>query len=272
MSFLNRSCATLSLAALACVALACEPEVEPTPPNTPPPAGGSTRPPCLRSSTQVVALGDSYMSLPMMLVPRIEALASAAGALSFGQNYRDYSAPGTTLGSPTFPGDIPPQWDYALADNRDITTIIMDGGGNDIIASLGSILAGCLDPGAAQNPACTSIIQDCMNVVRQLATRAKSAGVDDVIYFLYPHVPIGGDDILDYSVQEAKKMTAELTTPTFRVHLIDTRAAFEGHPEYFDLDPVHANDAGAEVIANLIWQKMKSQCIAQPASSGCCQP
>jgi lysophospholipase L1-like esterase len=271
MSLLNRSCTRLSLAFLALSALACEPEV-PEPPAPPAPIGGSTKPPCLRSPSQVVALGDSYVSLPVVLVPRIEALAVAGGALQSGQNYRDYSAPGTTLGSPTFPGSIPPQWDAAMADDRDIKTVIMDGGGNDIIASIESIFAGCLDPGARENPTCAGIIQGAMDMVRQLAEKARSAGVHDVIYFLYPHVPIGGDDILDYSVEEAQKLRAELNTPTFRLHLIDTRAAFEDHPEYFDLDPVHANDAGGDVIAQLIWQKMKSECIAQPASSGCCEP
>ncbi len=271
MRLLNQTCTKLGLTLLAFAALACEPEVS-DPPDDIPPSGDGTKPPCLRNPSQVVALGDSYVSLPVVLIPRVEALAIAGGALGSGQHYRDYSAPGTTLGSPAFPGSIPPQWDAAKADDGDIQTIIMDGGGNDIIASIESIFAGCLDPGARQNPTCTGIIQGAMNMVRQLASDAKSRGVHDVVYFLYPHVPIGGDEILDYSVEEAKKMAAEVSTSTFRVHLIDTRAAFEGHPEYFGLDPVHANDAGGEEIAKLIWQTMKNQCIAQPASSGCCQP
>ena len=65
---------------------------------------------------------------------------------------------------------------------------------------------------------------------------------------------------------------AEIGTSGFRMHLIDARATFQGHAEYFDIDPVHTNDAGAQEIAKLVWQTMKSQCVAQPASSGCCQP
>jgi hypothetical protein len=238
------------------------------------PGGGmaGSKPPCLKKPSQMVALGDSYVSLPVVLIPKVEALAVSGGGLMSGQRYRDYSAPGTTLGSPTALGSIPPQWDAAKSEDSDIKFIIMDGGGNDIIASVESIFAGCLDPGARQNPTCTGIIDGCMSVVRQMAMSAKAAGVHDVIYFLYPHVPLGGDDILDYSVEEAQKLTASLTTPDFRVHLIDTRATFEGHPEYFDIDPVHANEAGGQEIAKLVWQKMKSECIAQPASSGCCQP
>jgi lysophospholipase L1-like esterase len=148
----------------------------------------------------------------------------------------------------------------------------MDGGGNDILGNIDSIFGGCLDPGARQNATCSGIIKGCMDVVRKLAMDAKAAGVQDVLYFLYPHVPLGGDDILDYSVEEATKMAAELRTDTFRMHLIDTRGVFMGHAEYFDIDPIHANEAGAQEIAKLVWQKMKSECIAQPASSGCCVP
>jgi hypothetical protein len=236
------------------------------------PGGGQSKPPCLKKPSQVVALGDSYVALPVVLIPKVEALAVSGGALMSGQHYRDYSAPGTTLGSPSAPGSIPPQWDMAKREDADIKAIIMDGGGNDIIASVESVFAGCLDPGARQNPTCTGIINGCMDMVRKLAMDAKAAGVRDVIYFLYPHVPIGGDEILDYSVEEAMKMAAELETPDFRVHLIDTRATFMGHDEYFGIDPIHANEMGAQKIAELVWQKMKSACIAQPASSGCCAP
>lgn len=232
----------------------------------------TVKPACLKKPSQVVAIGDSYVALPVVLIPKVEALATSAGALTSGQHYRDYSAPGTTLGSPTAPGSIPPQWDMAKRADPDIKVIIMDGGGNDILANADSIFGGCLDPGASKNKTCTDIIEGAIGMARKLALDAKAAGVQDVIYFLYPHVPVGGDEILDYSVDEGKKMAAEVSTEVFRVHLVDTRPPFMGHPEYFDLDPIHANEAGAQQIAKLVWDTMKSKCIAQPASSGCCTP
>jgi hypothetical protein len=230
------------------------------------------KPACLKKPSQLVAIGDSYVALPVVLIPKVEALATAAGALMSGQHYRDYSAPGTTLGSPSAPGSIPPQWDMAKSVDPDIKVVIMDGGGNDILANTDSIFGGCLDPGASKIKTCTDIIQGAIGMARKLAMDAKAAGVQDVIYFLYPHVPVGGDEILDYSVDEGKKMAAEVTTDTFRVHLLDTRGVFMGHAEYFDLDPIHANEAGAQQIAKLVWDTMKSKCIAQPMSSGCCTP
>jgi hypothetical protein len=233
------------------------------------PVASGSKPPCLKKPSQVVAIGDSYVSIPVVLIPKVEALAVTGGALMSGQHYRDYSAPGTTLGSLAAPGSIPPQWDAAKSEDADIKVIIMDGGGNDILID---IFGPCLSDGAAQDSYCTGIIKGCMDVVRKLAMDARATGVRDIIYFLYPHVPIGGAEILDYSVQEAKKLATELATDTFRMHLIDTVPSFMGHDEYFGLDPIHANEAGAQEIAKLVWEKMKSECIAQPASSGCCAP
>ncbi len=222
-------------------------------------------PPCITSASQVVGFGDSYAAIPVSVIAKVSALAAADGSIPAGQSYRDYSVPGTIMGSPTLPGNIPPQWDMAKAADPNITTIIMDGGGNDII---GTLL--CLDDAMAQDPGCTSVVADVIAVARNMVADVKATGVADVIYFLYPDVPLGGHAILGYAVEEAKKFAAELTDETFRVHIIDTRPVFEGHPEYFGLDPIHANEAGGQAIAQLIYDYMKANCIAQPVSSGCC--
>jgi hypothetical protein len=47
---------------------------------------------------------------------------------------------------------------------------------------------------------------------------------------------------------------------------------YQGHPESFGADPIHTNATGAQVIAQLVWDTMKSNCIAQPAGSNCCAP
>ena len=270
MSLRNHIRLASSLLATVFALSACD-DVE-VPPG-PPPAGSGGEPSCLSSPSQVVALGDSYVSLPVMLVPKVEDLARADGALGLGQRYRDFSFPGTTLGSPAAPGSIPPQWDSAVRGNPNITTVIMDGGGNDLILGVDSLLNDCLGVGARRKPACTAIVQGAMNMVRQMAQKMKAQGVQDVVYFLYPHVPLGGDDILDYSVEQAQALATELSTDSFRFHLVDTRGTFQGHPEYFGgLDPIHANEAGGRQIARLVWETMKRECIAQPASSGCCKP
>jgi hypothetical protein len=41
--------------------------------------------------------------------------------------------------------------------------------------------------------------------------------------------------------------------------------------EYFATD-IHENSTGSKVIAKAIVDTMKSRCLGQPASSGCCTP
>jgi hypothetical protein len=49
---------------------------------------------------------------------------------------------------------------------------------------------------------------------------------------------------------------------------VPTVDLFEGHPEWFYSDGLHANDTGEAQIADAIWKVAKSNCIMQ--SSGCC--
>lgn len=155
----------------------------------------------------------------------------------------------------------------AKATDPNITTVIMDGGGNDIIGTLV-----CLADGMDQDHGCRDVVADVFAIAKNMAKDVKATGVSDVIYFLYPDVPLGGHDILGYAVEEGKKMAVELTDETFRIHIIDTRPIFEGHPEYFGIDPIHANEAGGQAVARHIYDYTKANCIAQPTSSGCCTP
>jgi lysophospholipase L1-like esterase len=230
-------------------------------------AGGGTEP-CLAKPSEVVAVGDSYVAAPVMLVPKVEQLAIADGALMQGDMYRDYSIPGATIGSTQSPGTIPPQWTRAKQADSDIKFVIMDGGGNDILA----VATTCLGAGASMNPTCTGIVQQVSDVITQMMSDMKAVGVRDVVYVLYPHVPAGGAELTDYSVSQAQQLCASGSTDTFKCHLVDTRMAFQGHPEYFSGDPIHPNAMGAQVIAQLVWDTMKTNCIAQPASAHCCMP
>src|SRR5260221_2943256 len=227
----------------------------------------SEKPPCLAKPSQVVALGDSYVAAPVVLIPKVAQLAVTDGALAQGDTYRDYSVPGTTVDTPVGAGTIPPQWTAAKQADADIKAVIMDGGGNDILASLTFIGAG-----ADKDPMCTGIVDRVTGVISSLMMDMQSAGVADVIFFLYPNVPGGGKDILGYSVNTAQVLATAATTDSFRVHIVDPRSAFDGHPEYFGADPIHANPTGAQRLAELLSDEVKSTCRAQPASSGGCTP
>jgi hypothetical protein len=182
-------------------------------------------------------------------------------------------------------GLIPPTFDDAVAEDPDIKAVVMDGGGNDILVPDPKWEGGdeCKNrEDAATVKVCQDIVQTAMDAATGLMMKAADKGVKDVVFFFYPHVPeptlIGGDHpnkMLDYSLPLVEKACADAETMTdgkLRCHFVDTVPLFEGKPELFAPTDIHENSDGSKVIANAIWQTMKDACIAQPASSGCCEP
>ena len=66
------------------------------------------------------------------------------------------------------------------------------------------------------------------------------------------------------SQSQEKTRPAREVTPTVDI--------FEGHPDLFYSDGLHANDKGEAKIAEAIWAVMKKDCIGQGAASACCKP
>lgn len=230
----------------------------------PPPMG--KKPPCITKASQGILLGDSYVNFINNIEPRVSALAVKDGAIPNGMRFRDYAVAGTSLAADG--GSIPPQWDNAKRADPDIKFVIMDGGGNDVL--LWNMQ--CLAAGSDMNAGCQKVVTDANAAAKAMMENMKASGVSDVVFFFYPYVPAGGDDILDYSYPLAKQQCEGGSTDTFRCHFIDTRQAFMGHADYIGLDGIHPTATGADVIAGLIYDKMKMNCIGQPESSGCCEP
>jgi lysophospholipase L1-like esterase len=240
------------------------------------PAAGSgsetkLKPPCLKNASQVVFVGDSYINYDVahtLLSTLIEQRAVKDNALKQGDHYRNYAVPGTALAAPNLLGMIAPQWDEAKAADPDIKFVIMDGGGNDVLIDHQE----CLADGASKDAGCQSVVADTLRVGKQLIGQMKTDGVTDGIYFFYPHVPAGGNDINDYSLPMLQATAMSLATPAFRTYVLDLIPVFDGHANWFSDDGIHANDTGENVIADEIWKIMKANCIAQPEASGCCAP
>jgi hypothetical protein len=229
----------------------------------------------MKNPRQVISIGDSYMNWVSHTFPQdLDA--------AFGQPIRPTYAIGAyAMGSGGI-GLIPTQFDTAVMQDKDIIAVVMDGGGNDVLVPA----PGRPDCKNMQNAAsvagCQQIVTDAMAAAEGLMTKMVAAGVRDVIYFFYPHVPaptpIGGNYpnvMLDYALPKVKAFCDGVTAKTQgkgNCWFIDTIPLFEGHPEYFAPTDIHENSAGSKVIARAIVDMMKSKCIAQPASSGCCAP
>jgi hypothetical protein len=235
------------------------------------------KPKCKSSPNQVIVLGDSYLNWVTHTFP--DDLAREAG-----ETWRMYAVGGCSLGS----GGlclIPPQLDKAIADDPNIIAAIMTGGGNDFLIADEGMYAGsseCKD--RTDSPTvkvCQDVVAAALDAGKKLMQTAADAGIRDVIYLFYPHIPGGGfggmnpNVLLDYTLPMAKELcegAQQRTHGKLRCHFIDLVPVFDGHPDWFADDGIHENELGSAAMAKEVLKVAKAECIAQPASSDCCEP
>ena len=209
-------------------------------------------------ASQVVWIGDSYpASGPVAGVGGIqrytEQAAQAAGALAAGASYRKYYAGGTQMAN----GQIPGQYTQAKTADPDIATVIMTGGGNDILIGNSTCLA---NPPPA-NQSCVDTVARAVAATETLFMQMQADGVKNVIYYFYPRTTLAQSGAnVDYAFPVVKAGCDKFKGP-LTCHFIDTRPAFEGQ-NWFS-DGIHPTDPGQKAIAGLVWNTMVSQCIAQ---------
>jgi hypothetical protein len=245
------------------------------------PVAGESRPRCETSPDQVILVGDSYMNWITHTFP--EDLADAAG-----ETWRMYAAGGCALASPgiCLGLEIPDQLNQAIADDPDIVAMIMTGGGNDILISDPLQFPGgddCKNNADSPNiQVCQNIIASALDAASKMFDVAADANIHDVLYFFYPHIPGGGafagedpNAILDYAFPMVRDLCTNTLTRTqgrLRCHFLDLIPVFDGHPDWFADDNIHPNSMGSAAMAQAVVAALKQDCIAQPASSGCCDP
>ncbi len=239
--------------------------------------GGPSKPKCLAKDSQVVVIGDSYINWGTHTMPQDFKTVS-------NQSWRMYAVGGASMASGGISGFIPDQFEQAVFADPDITTVVMDGGGNDILIPNAFLGGGdCKNSTmAATMPACQNIVQMAIDRAITLMNRAADAGVKDVIYFFYPEVPegtlIGGAHprtILNYAlplVRETCEGAEARTSGKMKCHFIDTIPIFRGHDDWFAAADIHENAMGSMAIAQEVWQVMQDNCIAQKAGNSCCEP
>jgi hypothetical protein len=252
--------------------------------------------------SEVVMIGDSYMDKSYGNVgANIVALAQKAGSLPTGAAYREYYLAGAAVYNGSGQLNIPYQYetmakgDLAVQNPKDIKVVVMDGGGNDVLIDQQSCLTDANMAAQMADAACMKAVSNAVGRMKSLWQEMAADGVKQVVYYFYPHLdPAGGgflplpspgvnliDDYGANFYQEAccgSSFTPTTQTPTctgnapgLQCTYIDTRPAFTGHsgaagepgPDYILSDHVHPNAMGSVVIANLTWNAMVENCVAQ---------
>jgi len=231
---------------------------------------------CVTKGSQVILMGDSYINWLSHTFPADLNTVS-------GQTFRNYAIGGYSMGSGGL-GLIPTEWPTAVNADADIKVIVLDGGGNDVLIpdTLQFPQGGnCKNDLNSPNISdCQKIVQKAIDTAVSLMDDVAAAGVTDVIYFFYPHVPegtaVGGlhpNAILDYALPRVKAAcdSAEsVSGGRLRCHFLDLIPVFNGHPDWFVVGDIHPNTLGSMGMAQAVWQKMQSVCVGQTSANSCC--
>jgi lysophospholipase L1-like esterase len=244
-----------------------------------PAASSPLLPKCVTKDSQVLLIGDSYINWFSHSFPADLARIS-------GQNWRLEAIGGTSMATGGIGliglGFIPDQLDRAMAVDPDAHTIVMDGGGNDILIRDAAYAPNsCTTAGSSRDPGCQRVVSLAVEAAKNLMLEAASRGIRDIVYFFYPHVPAftfltqdEPNEILDYALPQAKALcedAEEATGGSLRCRFVDMVPVFEGHPEYINED-IHPNALGGRVMAEKIWEVMEEHCLGQEGIHDCCEP
>lgn len=195
--------------------------------------------------SDVVTLGDSWMSNTLGTGDAIEG---ALRRLTM-QDYRNYGVQGVMLLSTSLYGPaIPTQYENAKARDPEIKTVIMTGGGNDIIQNP-TVQASC-DVGGEE---CKQLMREISAALDTLWTEMADDGVQDVIYIRYAASAGSTDD----SVRGMSDPIPICLTGKIRCHSVNTDEAVGDDLQ----DTVHPTRAANDRIAQVVYDLMKKEGI-----------
>jgi len=186
----------------------------------------------------VITIGDSWMSYDLAT-----GIQDSLRQVS-GQPYRGYGVGGTQL----LNGQIPSQYAQAKRDNPGIKTVIMTGGGNDLLRS------NARSDLATAGPMTRMRIDQIANRLVALWTEMSQDGVRDIIYVFYSR---GGGIAasVDYGTKKIQPLCQSLKPA--RCHWIDSDTTVHMTLR----DSTHPTDAGFNALAKTIYDLMGKEGI-----------
>ncbi|WP_404364222.1 SGNH/GDSL hydrolase family protein [Marinobacter sp.] len=203
---------------------------------------------------QVVTIGDSIFALSGELQDFLEEEA--------GQTFRRYTLSGAELSGGIIATSVVEQYAEARSENPDIDTILMDGGGNDIL-----IPAIAFDPYNCKtqwyqfgrlSSRCRNFIDDIYVDAVNLLNDMHADGVDNVVYLGYYYTKNGllwldsmeeAVDYGDYRLSQACSFSA------VACQFVDPRSTIRDRD--IIIDGIHPNTTGSRKLANLVWPKLQ---------------
>ena len=218
-----------------------------------PAADASTLPadPGKGNGLDVVTLGDSWMSNTLDFVEGTGGGIAPALVRAAGNNYPNYAVQGVMLLSDdAFGPAIPTQWTAALRAHPGIKTVVMTGGGNDIIQDT-TLSNDCASGGSA----CDAELDKIGAALETLWQKMADGGVQDILYVEYAPNAGSGLKKAQENHERIKKICDEVKLPT-RCHLVPTADITS---TALAADGIHPLAAANTKVAARIVQVMKDE-------------
>jgi len=206
-------------------------------------------------NNQVITLGDSIYALSGELQDNLEEEA--------GMTFRRYTRSGSSVSSGAAIAEpVVDQYARARNDDPDIRTVVMNGGGNDIL-----IPAIALDPHRCKtrwyqfgrlSSKCKALIDDIYVEVVDMLNEMAADGVDNVVYLGYYYTKNGlfrlanMKEAVDYGTPRLGEACANSVANCVYV---DPRSTIVNSDIIFD--GIHPNSGGSEKLADLIWPELQ---------------
>ena len=195
----------------------------------------------------VITLGDSIFDLNGVIEETLESYA--------GETFRNYTQNGAELQGGVIARSVVGQYSDARSTDSNISTILMDGGGNDIL-----IPAYLFDPYKCRtrwyrrnlSEDCTNFIDDLYVEAVNLLNDMAHDGVDNVIWLGYYELPRFnsnltkalnyGDDFIGYACEVSSNASCQF---------VDPRGTIPA--SQLNRDAIHPTPEGSVNLANQIW-------------------
>ncbi|HOT47208.1 MAG TPA: SGNH/GDSL hydrolase family protein [Spirochaetota bacterium] len=199
----------------------------------------------------VVIVGDSIFDLDGFIHSNLKTLS--------GKSYKDYSSSGDTVAY------ITKQYNKAIAARPTIKTIIMDGGGNDILMDV--YWSQACQATSTISSACKAYINSVLDQDEALWEDMNNDGVDNIFHLGYYRLKAGVLTTLLYGgtklnpavVYADDQLAAACAVSPAECWFIDPRADFLGKEStYIKSDGIHPTNEGGKVLATKIYNKMKA--------------
>jgi hypothetical protein len=179
----------------------------------------------------VITIGDSYMSL------FVNGIQQSLEKISM-RDYRNYAFPGTLV----LNEQIPNQYKMAVTEDPNIKTVVMTGGGNDVL-----------------NSTCTGTCQEVVDKVSarldMLFADMATNGVQDIVLISYGYpADVARHESLDYSRSLLPKECSKDHMP--RCHFIDPIKELDGK---ISSDGIHPTAEGFDILGQMVWDLMQAE-------------